>query len=265
MAIPDSERSQSSVSLNDDVRAFWEREPCGTSEAITAGAAPMTREWFERVESYRYAMEPFIHSVAQFTRHRGRRVLEVGVGAGTDHLQWARAGAECYGVDLTDAAIETTRRRLETYGLQSTLRRVDAEVLPFADAHFDVVYSWGVVHHSEHPERIVAEIHRVLKPGGYFIGMLYGRRSLLVAKMWLRHALLRGRPWRSPADVVWHHMESIGTRSYTQAELRELFSAFAHVQVIPLLTPYDTKGVPRVLSALIPDSWGWFLALRVVR
>jgi 2-polyprenyl-3-methyl-5-hydroxy-6-metoxy-1,4-benzoquinol methylase len=72
---------------------------------------------------------------------------EVGVGAGTDHLQWARAGALCHGVDLTDAAIETTRARLAHYGFTSELRRVDAETLPFPDDTFDVVWSWGVIHH----------------------------------------------------------------------------------------------------------------------
>src|SRR5205085_1465488 len=82
----------------------------------------------------------------------------------SDHLQWARAGCLCHGVDLTDAAIETTRAHLALHGLSSDLRRVDAETLPFDDASFDIVWSWGVIHHSEHPERIIAEIRRVLRP-----------------------------------------------------------------------------------------------------
>ncbi|MBI3724778.1 class I SAM-dependent methyltransferase, partial [bacterium] len=164
--------------LNDQVRRYWEREPCGTSQELTGELEPRSLAWFERVEEHRYAVEPFIHSVAQFTRHHGKKLLEVGVGAGTDHLQWARAGLECHGVDLTDAAIETTRARLAAYGFESELRRIDAESLPFEDASFDLVYSWGVIHHSESPRKIVSEIHRVLRPGGTFIGMMYGRRSL---------------------------------------------------------------------------------------
>lgn len=251
--------------LNEQVRGYWEAEPCGTGENISGDLEPLTREWFERIEEHRYSVEPFIHQVAQFTRHRGKRILEVGVGAGTDHLQWARAGCECFGVDLTDAAIETTRARLALYGLQSSLQRMDAERLPFADGQFDVVYSWGVIHHSEDPRQIAREIRRVLKPGGVFIGMVYGLRSPAVLKLWLRHALLRGRPWRSLRDVVWHHVESIGTKAYTKAEVRGLLSDYASVTLQPLMTTYDTTSFPCWLHRFFPDDWGWFIAFTARR
>jgi ubiquinone/menaquinone biosynthesis C-methylase UbiE len=248
--------------LNDQVRGFWEAEPCGTGDEIVGSVPPRSREWFERVETHRYAVEPFIHSVAQFTRHHGKRMLEVGVGAGTDHLQWARAGCDCHGVDLTQVAIDTTRARLELYGLGSNLQRLDAETLPFPDDAFDLVYSWGVIHHSEQPGSIVAEIRRVLKPGGLFIGMIYGRRSVLAFKLWVRHALLTGRPWRSASDVIWHHVESIGTKAYTVAEARALFAAFADVEAVPLITTYDAALFPRWLARFFPDDWGWFITIR---
>lgn len=244
---------------NTDVRAFWEQEPCGTARDIVGDLPPQTREWYEQVEQYRYEVEPYIHSVAQFTRHRGKSILEVGVGAGTDHLQWARAGCQCHGVDLTDAAIATTRGRLALYGLESDLRRIDAEALPFGDNQFDVVYSWGVIHHSAHPERIVAEIHRVLKPGGQFIGMMYGRHSLTALRFWVRFALLKGRPWRSIADVVAHHVESVGTKAYTVRELEGLFAAFREVKARPLITVADTSDWPKTISRFFPDDWGWFI------
>lgn len=253
------------MNLTEEVRAFWERTPCGTDPRIVGALEPGSAAWFERVESHRYAVEPFIHSIAQFTRHRGKRLLEVGVGAGTDHLQWARAGAVCHGVDLTEAAIVTTRARLAQHGLSSQLQRLNAEALPYAEASFDLVYSWGVIHHAEHPERIVRDIHRVLKRGGGFIGMLYSRRSALALRLWLRHALLAGRPWRSLAEVVWHHMESTGTRAYTRAELRALFGDFSAVQTIPLLTSYDTARLPRRLAAALPHAAGWFIALKAVK
>lgn len=253
------------MKLAEQVRAYWEGEPCGTAPHIVGELSPMTREWFERVEEYRYAVEPFIHSVAQFTRHHGKRVLEVGVGAGTDHLQWARAGAVCHGVDLTDAAIETTRARLAQYGFSSRLQRIDAEQLPFPDASFDLVYSWGVIHHAAQPEQVVAEIRRVLRPGGTFIGMLYSRRSLVGLRFWLRNALLAGKPFRSFADVIWNHMESMGTRAYTRRELRSMFSAFTSVQTISLLTPYDTARLPPWLARLLPDCLGWFIAVRATK
>jgi ubiquinone/menaquinone biosynthesis C-methylase UbiE len=253
------------VTLNTRVRDFWEHEPCGTAPAIVGDRQVRTREWFEQVEQYRYEVEPFIHAVAQFTRHRGKRMLEVGVGAGTDHLQWARAGCECHGVDLTDAAIELTRERLALYGLRSHLQRVDAEHLPFADGDFDLVYSWGVIHHSERPDRIVAEIARVLKPGGTFIGMLYNRRSVTAWLLWARRALVVGRPWRTPADVIWHHVESVGTKAYTQAEIHELFGAFADVRTQPILALSDRDRLPRWITQCYPSRWGWFVAIHATR
>jgi SAM-dependent methyltransferase len=253
------------MSLTDEVRAFWEGTPCGTGGAIVGDAVPLTRAWFERVEEHRYALEPFIHGIAQFTRHRGKDLLEIGVGAGTDHLQWARAGAHCHGVDLTQAAIETTRAHLALYGLSSQLQRLSAESLPFPDQSFDLVYSWGVIHHAERPAAIVAEIRRVLRPGGRFIGMLYARHSLVALRFWLRNALLAGRPWRSLADVVWHHMESIGTKAYTCSEVRELYASFSSLELSKVLTPYDTARLPPALAALLPDSIGWNIAIRAVK
>jgi ubiquinone/menaquinone biosynthesis C-methylase UbiE len=252
-------------SLNTDVRQYWEREPCGTDRAVVGDRPSHTQEWFDEVERFRYQAEPFIHAVAQFTRHRGKRILEVGVGAGTDHAQWARAGCDCYGVDLTDAAIDTTRTRLALENLHSRLQRLDAETLPFADGFFDVVYSWGVIHHSEHPQRIIGEIARVLKPGGTFIGMLYGRHSVTALHFWIRHALKAGKPWRSFADVIWHHCESVGTKAYTMAEIERLFASFAQVDTIPLITINDTAGFPRWISQYFPARWGWFIAIRATK
>lgn len=251
--------------LNEKVRAYWEREPCGTNAELAGRDEKFSLQWFQNVEEHRYSAEPMIHAIAQFTRWRGKKLLEVGVGAGTDHLQWARASADCHGVDLTDAAIETTRRHLAHYGLTSNLQRVDAETLPFSNESFDVVYSWGVIHHSEYPERIAGEIHRVLKPGGVFLGMIYGRHSLTAYKAWLRFGLLRLRPWRSLSDVLWTHVESVGTKAYTVKEARKVFEKFHSISARKVLTEYDTRRLPRFVAGLAPNSLGWFLTLRCVK
>jgi 2-polyprenyl-3-methyl-5-hydroxy-6-metoxy-1,4-benzoquinol methylase len=243
--------------LNQHVRAYWEQEACGTDLRIVGDAQPLSREWFDRVERFRYAREPYIHAAAQFTRWAGRDVLEIGVGAGTDHLQFARAGARVVGVDLTDMAIETTRHHLGLYGTSSDLHRVDAEKLPFDAESFDLVYSWGVIHHAAFPQRVIDEVQRVLRPGGEFVGMFYARHSLLVLRMWIAHALRTGKPWRSFADVVWHNMESIGTKAYTEAELRGLFKGFASCGTTPVVTPYDLDRLPTWLGNLLPPKVGW--------
>ncbi len=256
-------KTRESENLNKAVREYWEQEVCGTSSEVI-GDGDISRgsqEWYEQIEEHRYSVEPFIHSVAQFTRHSGKKVLEVGVGAGTDHLQWARAGAICSGVDLTDAAIETTKARLSIYGYESDLSRIDAEILPFSDDSFDTVYSWGVIHHSKHPERIISEIHRVLKPDGVFIGMLYGRRSLRVLKLWIKYALLKGKPWLSFSNVVWHNMESVGTKAYTIPEIEALFSKFGNVSTESILTSYDLEKWPAWITGFFSRKWGWNIAV----
>jgi ubiquinone/menaquinone biosynthesis C-methylase UbiE len=251
--------------FNDKVQRFWDENPCGASSSVTGDLPVGSREWFRAIEDFRYAHEPFIHSVAQFTRYHGKKVLEVGVGAGTDHLQWARAGADCYGVDLTDTAVKLTQQRLKVYGLHSQVQRLDAEQLPFQGETFDLVYSWGVIHHSEKPERMIGEIHRVLKPGGQFVGMMYGRHSLKVFSAWVYWALLRGRPWRSLHEVLSKHVESPGTKAYTTPELKELFARFQSFSAQPILTVYDTRVWPHWLSRFFPQDWGWFIALRAIK
>lgn len=249
------------MNLNDKVKTYWEAGPCGTEDDNLKNLTPLSKPWFEAIERIRYEKEPMIHEAAQFTRYKGKRVLEVGVGAGTDHLQWARSGADLYGVDLTDAAIETTKKRLALYDLHSNLQRIDAEQLPFEDSFFDVVYSWGVIHHSEKPQKIVKEIHRILKPSGEVIAMFYSKASVRVWKYWVKHALLKGK-FQSPATVMWNHMESIGTKCYYKKELRQMFSSFSSVEIKKAITPYDLTYIPKALRNLIPEDLGFFMIVK---
>jgi len=160
--------------LKERVRAFWQAHPCGTK---FSDAEIGTREFFARIEAHRYAKEWHIPEAADFAGARGLRVLEIGCGLGTDGVRFAKAGADYTGVDLTDAAIELARKRFELSGLRGELRVSDAENLDFADESFDLVYSHGVLHHTPDIARAVSEIHRVLKPGGRAIVMLYHRDS----------------------------------------------------------------------------------------
>ena len=160
--------------LKERVRAFWQAHPCGTK---FSDAEIGTREFFARIEAHRYAKEWHIPEAADFAGARGLRVLEIGCGLGTDGVRFAKAGADYTGVDLTDAAIELARKRFELSGLRGELRVSDAENLDFADESFDLVYSHGVLHHTPDIARAVSEIHRVLKPEGRAIVMLYHRDS----------------------------------------------------------------------------------------
>ncbi|HUP33607.1 MAG TPA: hypothetical protein VM184_11275, partial [Gaiellaceae bacterium] len=108
-----------SETLKEAVRAHWEADPCGSR---LADAPPGSREFFDEVEAERDRLEPFIPSFAEFERWEGKRVLEIGVGLGTDFVRFARAGANVTGIDLTEAAAALVLRRLELEGLEGEVR-----------------------------------------------------------------------------------------------------------------------------------------------
>ena len=150
------------------------------------------------------------------------------------------------------------------------VRPADCEALPYPDNFFDLVYSVGVVHHTPDTKQALAEIVRVCRPGGSCKIMVYHRHSLVALFLWIRKALLAGRPWRSLAWCINHFVENSGTKAYTRPEIRAMLHEFptVNVRVRSVLTTYDTlpgrpkffQVVARVLAGLLGgDRVGWFL------
>jgi ubiquinone/menaquinone biosynthesis C-methylase UbiE len=230
------------------VREFWDSDPCGTRYLGDARS-------YEEHARARYALEPHIPKFAQFKEARGLKVLEVGVGIGADYLEWLKAGAHAYGVDLSPASLEQARRRCQLAGYQPDLRVANAEQLPFADNLFDIVYSYGVMHHSPDTKRCLTEAHRVLKPGGTARIMLYHHPSLTGALLWLRYGLLRGKSLRR---VTYEHLESPGTKTFTQAEVRSMMDGFEDIQIQQVFSPGDLLvhwPSPRFQSRFYRTAW----------
>lgn len=217
------------------VHDFWNEASCG-EELLLHGT---DRASYEEQARLRYELEPYIAELAGFDESKGKRVLEIGVGLGADHQRFAEAGADLYGIDLTERAVEHTRRRLAVFGLSSQLTVGDAENQAFPDESFDLVYSWGVLHHSPNTAKAVAEVYRLLKRGGEARIMIYHKWSLIGLMLWTRYALLGLRPWLSLTEVYARYLESPGTKAYTVAEARGLFSAFKEVEIRTLLTHGD--------------------------
>lgn len=162
--------------LKGAIQSFWDAHPCG---AKFAGQQQENQSFFFRaVEEHRYLQEPHIREMAAFGDASGKQVLEIGCGLGTDGAQFARAGARYVGVDLSPASVMLARKNLELQHLPADLLVSDAECLPFPDAAFDVVYSNGVLHHTPNLPAAVAEIHRILRPGGRAIVMVYHKASI---------------------------------------------------------------------------------------
>src|SRR6202008_1265935 len=133
----------------DEVRNYWDRRPCN----IRHSPKPVgTREYFDEVEARKYRVEPHIPGFAEFPRWRGKKVLEIGCGIGTDTINFARHGAQVTAVDLTAKSLEMARQRAHIFGLEERIRfiQANAETLSYfvPVEPYDLVYSFGVIHHT---------------------------------------------------------------------------------------------------------------------
>ena len=156
------------------VKSFWETEACGSHFVQDAADE---KEFYTKYSDYRFKVEWHLPLLVPFESGRGKSVLEIGCGNGADGVQWAKHGAKYTGVDLTETAVNATRRHFEILNLPGTFQVENAESLSFEDEQFDIVYSHGVLHHTPHPQKAFQEVYRVLKKGGTAILMLYHKHS----------------------------------------------------------------------------------------
>jgi SAM-dependent methyltransferase len=159
-----------------EVLSYWNRRPCNIRHSTKDVGS---REYFDEVEARKYFVEPHIPGFADFPRWAGRRVLEIGCGLGTDAVNFARQGADYTGVELSDVSLALARRRFEVFGLTGRFVCHNAEALATAlpAASFDLVYSFGVIHHTPRPRAVIENARRLIRPGGELRIMLYARRS----------------------------------------------------------------------------------------
>ena len=217
---------------------------------------------------------PPFSGLIPFPELRGRDVLEIGCGTGVHARLLADAGARVSAVDLTPTAVELTRRRLDLADLEADVREADAEHLPYADASFDFVWSWGVIHHSESTDRVIEEIARVLRPGGRLALMVYHRNSIT---FWidyvLYHGVLGGGLLReSPDELANRWSDGVIARHYARRGFAAALSPwFEDVdtqvmgqmsEAVPLprrVRRFVAPLVPRAAQEALLRRFGWFL------
>jgi len=261
------------------VEEFWDKASCGEELYLQN----QQRDGYIEQARRRYELEPVIEEFAEFASAAGKKVLEIGVGLGADHLRFAQAGARLTGIDLTVRAVAHTRRRLALFNFDSALSTGDAENLNFPSDAFDCVYSWGVLHHSPNTPKAIAEVYRVLRPGGVAKIMIYHKWSLVGYMLWIRYALLRLRPWMTLAKIYARYLESPGTKAYSLGEARRMFARFSCIQISTWLTHADLLESavgqrhggaflslartiwPRRLLRRYAGSHGLFLLIRAVK
>lgn len=217
--------SKSGAALTESIRQYW-NDHLHDLQIVSDPVGSL--EFFQELERYRYDKLRYLPAFARFDQHKDMRVLEVGCGAGIDLALFAKAGADVVGIDLADAPIGLAKANLRLRTLSGSLHVMDAEDMSFENESFDVVYGHGVLPYTANPDRLVAEVHRVLRPSGEALLMIYNRRSWL---NWMSR--LTGTPLE--------HQDAPVYRMLSKGQFRQLFRAFRGLDITVERFPVPTE------------------------
>ena len=213
------------MATTDEVRAYWTRH----IHDLDITRHPVgSRGFFADLDEYHFEKLHHLLRLVPFDGPGGRSVLEVGCGAGTDLVRFAKGGADVTGVDLAPTAIEMARANFEQQGLRGRFEVADGEQLPFPDDSFDLVYAHGVVQYTANPQRLVDECRRVLRPGGEAILQVYNRISWLNALSTLM-------------KVGLEHDDAPVLLKFSLGEFRTLLAGFPDVTIVPERFPVTSR------------------------
>jgi ubiquinone/menaquinone biosynthesis C-methylase UbiE len=217
--------------MKSEVEEYWSRYPPGIDSPgkdIPFGSRP----FYEAIDKKRYHREPYIPQLMSSLECSGYYLLEVGCGLGTDSRQFARLGAKVVAIDLSKSNALISKRGLEVSGLEGEVLVADAENLPFRDSSFNLVYSFGVLHHTPDTQMAINEIYRTLKHGGRTLTMLY-HKGLAYYWIILRHGFLSLELFRSPMEKIiskrYDHTPL--SKMYTKRQAKRLFRQFYQVKL----------------------------------
>jgi len=260
------------------VRRYWDARPCNIRHSPKQVG---TREYFDEVEARKYLVEPHIPAFAEFERWKGKKVLEIGCGIGTDTIRFARAGARVAAVDLSAESLAMARQRAAVFGLgdRITFYRSDAERLSetVPVETYDLVYSFGVIHHTPRPENVVAQMRRYMGPQSVLKIMVYHRYSYKV--LWILLIQGKGAFWKLDELIARHSEAQTGcpvTYSYSGRSVRSLLKGLTvestsveHIfpYRIPEYKQYEYKKtwlferMPAPLFRFLEKRWGWHLCV----
>ena len=253
----------------------WTNRPCGALD----GLDEYSLAYFEAVERNRYEdYAPWMREFVNFGAYSGKKVLEVGVGQGTDLVQFAKGGADVSGIDITQRHLELAARNFAVRRMHANLQYATAAAIPFKSDSFDVVYSFGVLHHTNDTVRCISECYRVLKPGGELILGLYHKYSYFHAYTILVNGILRGKLWALGYKNLMSLIESGSdgvkftplVKTYSRCQLRILLEDFSQVRLqVRHLTPVDFGALRHFVSASLAERAGkfvgWYIFARATK
>lgn len=266
---------------------WWDENPMTYDWNKTLEVEEGTKEFFEAIDRRFFeAVKNFAHpgypqqfpfsQLIEFDDLKDKKVLEVGCGAGGTAALFSLKGAKITAIDISERAVQLTRKRFSLYGLGGDVLLGDAENVKFGDGEFDLVWAWGVIHHTAQTQRAVNEIYRVLKPGGEAKVMVYHKNSF---RYWvlggLYYGVVKGKLLRMSLDEVNKSFtDGYIARHFTKRDVVRAFSSFRKVRVSVMdqggnFIPF-TKLNNFMAGIVSPDIWrrfnlylmkrfGWFL------
>jgi ubiquinone/menaquinone biosynthesis C-methylase UbiE len=220
-----------------EIRDYWNLHihdlEIATQPVGTAG-------FFQELAEYRFDKLRYLPQVVDFSAYQGKRLLEVGCGVGIDLVRFARAGAIVTGVDLAEVSIDLAWKNFAQDGLTADLQVMNGEDLQFEDSSFDVAYAHGVLQYTADAQKMIHELHRVLRPGGEAILMVYNKYSWLN----LLSKLMK---------VELEHEDAPVLRMYSIRQFKRMLTPFAEVRIVPERFPVKTRLHRGIKATLYND------------
>jgi len=232
----DSKRTDVDLDIEEiqvDNQQWWTKQTMSYDWKDKVVPERFSAAWFDEIDRrFIFGARLFAHKdtpfdrIIPFDRLKGRRVLEIGCGMGLHTELITRAGATHSAIDISDTSVEATKRRLALKELIADVRHMDARRLEFADASFDFVWSWGVIHHSAQTAVIIKEIARVLRPGGEARIMVYNIDGASAYATLVRDYLFGFWRGNSIDECLWKRSDGYLARHYSKDTLGDIMGLF---------------------------------------
>jgi ubiquinone/menaquinone biosynthesis C-methylase UbiE len=260
-------------------RSWWEGHPMRYDWRQEITFEEFTKEFYQEIDS-RFFLDAEVYMpwkkipfdlLIDFDTLHEKDVLEIGTGNGSHAGLISQYARSFTGIDITTYAVRSTSRRMQCFGFSASILQMDAERMGFEDNSFDLIWTWGVIHHTADTSRVLSEMRRVLRPEGQAIIMVYHRN------FWnwyifngLFRGVLQGEIFRAGSlhRMVQRWTDGAIARYYSEPEWRKLASQFFHVDSTLVfgskseIVPLPAGGVKNTIISLVPNSLSRFFTNR---
>jgi ubiquinone/menaquinone biosynthesis C-methylase UbiE len=249
----------------EDVKQFWNSRPCNIRHSNKAIGS---KEYFDEVEQRKYFVEPHIPKFADFEAWKGKSVLEIGCGIGTDAVNFARAGAIYTGIELSEASLEIARDRFKLFNLEGSFLLGNAENLELIanKNKFDLIYSFGVLHHTPNISNALSGVKKLAHKNSIIKIMVYAKNS------WKQEMINAG------LDQPEAQFGCPIANSYSKEEISHLLFvndlhpiSLEQKHIFPyMIEPYKIyqyvkqpwfESMPKEIFTVLEKSFGWHLLI----